>query len=84
MADKIDIREEIKKGSTIYDLYEKYQCYLPNLPTQEAIERREGREFTDEEWNKWVEEAEIDFLDMQVNFDTNSIIKAEDKKCLNS
>ena len=77
MADKIDIRAEIKKGSTIYDLYEKYQCYLPFLPPQEAIERREGRKFTDEEWNKWVEEAEIDFLDMQVNFDPNSIIKPE-------
>ncbi len=49
MADKIDIRAEIKKGYTVYDLYEKYQCYLPYLPTQEAIERREGRKFTDEE-----------------------------------
>ena len=75
MSEKIDIRAEIKNGATIYDLYDKYQCYLPNLHTKEAIERREGRKFTDEEFEKWEEEAQIDFLDMQVNFDPNSIKK---------
>ena len=75
MNGKIDIRAELKNGSSIYDLYDKYQCYLPNLPTKEAIERREGKKFTDEEWAKWEEEAQIDFLDMQVNFDPNSIRK---------
>ncbi|WP_432632850.1 hypothetical protein [Brachyspira sp.] len=74
--EKQQLEKDIEDGKVdIDDLYEKYQCYLPYLPTQEAIERREGRKFTDEEWNKWVEEAEINFLDMQVNFDTNSIIK---------
>ena len=75
MSGKIDIRAELKNGSSIYDLYDKYQCYLPNLPNKEAIERREGKKFTDEEWAKWEEEAQIDFLDMQVNFDPNSVRK---------
>lgn len=74
------IRAEIKEGASIYDLYAKYECHLPNLSPRDAVEKYEvKKKLTDEEWDKWEEDALIDFLEMQIEFDPNSIVELKNK-----
>lgn len=65
------IREQIKEGVSIYELYEKYKVDYPFLLPQELVEKDEGKKFTDEEWEKWQEDAMVGYLEMQVDFETN-------------
>ena len=61
MADKIDIRAEIKKGSTIYDLYEKYGLYRPYFMDYETYKKVYG-DLTIEKYNEEIFDSEIEFL----------------------
>ncbi len=65
------IREQIKEGASIYELYEKYKVNYPFLLPKEVAEEEEGKKFTDKEWEEWQEDAMIGFLEMQIDFKTN-------------